>query len=71
MEEKDWIPSDHHEIPEPVRLRIGFEETVLREKVKGGGGTWDPKRKLWQLAYPAAMKLRLLDRVVERGSEGF
>jgi hypothetical protein len=30
VEEKDWIPSNHHEIPKPVWLQIGFEETGLR-----------------------------------------
>ncbi len=33
VDETDWIPSAHAQIPKPVWLRVGYEETALRERV--------------------------------------
>ena len=64
IDEKDWIPQDHVRSHRLVELRIDYDETGLREQVKAAGGRWDPEKKLWQLPYTVAAKLRLLGRIV-------
>ena len=65
IDEKEWIPQDHTSSERLVELRIGYGETGLREQVKAAGGRWDPEKKLWELSYAEAAKLRLLGRIVE------
>ena len=48
-----------------VYLRIAYEETELRQKVKNSGGCWRPEKKCWQLNYKDAVKLGLKDKIVE------
>jgi len=64
IEEKDWIPKDYVNPERLVELRIGYGESGLREQVKAAGGRWDPEKKLWELPYGEAAKLRLLGRIV-------
>ena len=65
VDEKEWIPQDYVASDRLVELRIGYGETGLREQVKAVGGRWDPEKKLWELSYAEAAKLRLLGRIVE------
>lgn len=55
----DWRP-----LPPPVMVRIDFEETELRLRVKAAGGLWDGKRKLWRVPVPVVRELKLSRRVV-------
>ena len=48
-----------------VYLRIGYEETEHRQKIKKAGGCWRPEKKCWQLNYKDAVKLGLKDKIVE------
>ena len=45
-------------------VKIGFDETALRESVKSAGGRWNATKKVWILPGPAVRSLRLQDRVV-------
>lgn len=47
-----------------VGVRVAFEEVDVRERVKQAGGRWIRPRRVWQLAYGAAVALGLSDRVV-------
>lgn len=50
--------------PGELLVRIAFDETELRARVKEAGGTWDAKRKLWRLPRAAVRTLKLTSRVV-------
>lgn len=41
-----------------VGLRVAFAETTVRDRVKQGGGTWDPERRIWR--YAMTVRLRLV-----------
>ena len=47
-------------------VRIGYQETFLRQQVKAAGGVWDAQRKLWSLPKTAIRRLGLKDRVVPK-----
>ena len=48
-----------------VLLRIDFEETVLRERVKQANGRWDPERCGWVLPYARVQELGLEERIIQ------
>ena len=48
-----------------VGVRVGFNETQLRQQVRDSGATWDARARLWRMPVRAARQLGLLDRVVE------
>lgn len=48
-----------------VWVRIGFEETELRQRIKDAGGLWDASRKLWRLPGASAKTLGLQKRIVK------
>jgi hypothetical protein len=48
----------------PVFVRIRFEETHLRERVKAAGAHWDPDRLLWMMPFNKAVGLGLEDRII-------
>ncbi|HEX5802247.1 MAG TPA: hypothetical protein VFY24_04440 [Azospira sp.] len=48
-----------------VWVRVGYEETELRLKIKKAGGTWDKDHKLWRLPAKSAKALQLQNRIVE------
>lgn len=47
-------------------VRIGYQETSLRQQVKAAGGVWDAQQKLWSLPRAAIRRLGLKDRVVPK-----
>jgi hypothetical protein len=53
---------------EMVAVRIGYNETDLRERAKRLGAVWRPAQKLWELSWLDAKRLRLSDRVVDFAS---
>ena len=74
-EESPWevgeIKSKRSKSPAPTErfgVRIGFEETELRDQAKQIGGIWRPRHKLWELSYAQIEALGLKDRIV-RGNE--
>ncbi len=48
-----------------VAIRVNYMEVELRAKVKEAGGLWDPKIKLWRLAFNRVQELGLEQRVVQ------
>lgn len=47
-----------------VWVRIGYDETDLRHRIKNAGGVWDGSRKLWRISGQAAKTLGLQKRIV-------
>lgn len=58
-EEAPWIAT-----ASVYLLKIGFEETALREKVKTAGARWNSERKLWMVTGAVVRRLVLEARVV-------
>ena len=52
-----------------VSVRIDWQETELRQRIKATGGRWDPAARVWVLRRNATARLKLLDRVVKKGGE--
>ena len=50
---------------EIVAVRIGFEETDLRERARRLGAVWRPQQKLWELRWADVRRLGLASRVVD------
>lgn len=48
-----------------VLVRIGFEETDLRARVKQADRRWDPDRRGWILPYATVQALGLEGRIME------
>ena len=49
----------------PVAVRVEYQETQLRTKVKEHGGKWLPAHKRWWMPYSVALELGLENRVEE------
>ncbi len=52
------------------RLRIGYTEIELRQKIKQNGGIWNPDEKTWHLPEDAVKRLGLEDRIVNNQEMG-
>ena len=48
-----------------VGVRVGFNETQLRQQVRDSGAKWDAPACLWRMPLRTAKRLGLLDRVVQ------
>lgn len=66
-EKKQVLPS-YYEDAVPVPVRVGVEESELRELIKQHGGKWDVIDKAWYLSLEMAKILGLTDRVVAEES---
>ena len=54
--------------PQPdavVLVRVAYEETELRRRVKTAGGKWNQRKGVWEMAYANVIALGLKDRIVE------
>ena len=49
-----------------VLIKIKFEETALRERVKAAGARWVQDKKAWQIDYRTATKMKLKDRIIKK-----
>jgi hypothetical protein len=63
VEEKPWQPRVRFGVEEIVPVMINFSEKALQARLKAGGGKWDPKAKLWRVAYGAIRGTDLEDRI--------
>ena len=62
---RDWQPPPPRLARDQiVAVRVAFDETDLRERVKRARGAWNRPRRVWQLAYAEALALGLGDRIV-------
>jgi hypothetical protein len=50
--------------PEPLRVKIGREEILLRQQIKAAGGIWRYPEMVWEVTPEIVKKLRLRDRLV-------
>ncbi len=48
---------------EMVAVRIGYEETDLRERAKRIGAIWRPNHRLWEMRWLDAKRLGIANRV--------
>ena len=68
VDEARWVPERHISDPDRlVGLRIGFEERVLREAVRGVQARWDPSARLWWVTLGQASQLGLEERIAAWG----
>jgi len=63
VEEKAWQPRLGIRDDEIVPVMVSFSEKSLRDMLKAFGGTWDPKAKLWHVAYGAVRGTELEERI--------
>ena len=65
VEEVPWAPTlGRISRKTIVGVRVTPQEGAVRQQVKQAGGTWDPKRKLWNLPYEKIVQLELEKRMV-------
>ena len=48
-----------------MSLRIAFDDMNARNQVKAAGGTWDAKRRVWQLVYEKVIELGMTNGIVD------
>jgi hypothetical protein len=58
-DESPWMPAAAIYL-----VKIGYEESSLREKIKEAGGRWSGEKKVWLMTGVAVRRLQLEDRVV-------
>jgi len=65
VEDEPW-ELDKGRIPanKIVNIKVQFGEIKLGRLVRGAGGIWNRKKKLWELPYCEAINLGLEDRIV-------
>lgn len=54
--------------PEPLRVKIGRGEILLRQQIKAAGGIWRYPEMVWEVTPEIVKKLRLRDRLVRKPS---
>lgn len=71
VDERPWLPGMdlRHELylvepPVRVLVRVNFQETQLRQKVRQAGGRWDATEKAWELPMETVKQMGLEERVV-------
>jgi hypothetical protein len=47
-----------------VEIKVGYNETELRARVKAEGGTWNREKRVWELGFKKVKKLSLLNRII-------
>ncbi len=64
----ETLPSrqDHADM---LPIRIEYWETDLRARVKGVGGIWRPRQKLWEVRRGDVIELGLESRIVDTGEK--
>lgn len=61
----ELIVEERPEKPEKTAwIRVSYNETELRLRVKEAGGVWHPERKLWLVALKKIKALKLETRMV-------
>jgi hypothetical protein len=65
VDEQDWIPGVAFPVDKRVPVKIGFEETDLREQMKKAGAFRNPEKKAWMLSYRRVLEMGLEGRVVD------
>jgi hypothetical protein len=68
VDEAPWKPPPRYAPADIVRIKIGFNEVELREKIKLAGGKWSKTIKTWQLPYKKAVQLGVKLRILKSGN---
>lgn len=66
VEALPWRPKDRkprRKAEDLVRVRIHWNETLMRSRALAQGARWLPGPKLWEMTWKAARKIGLSDRV--------
>ncbi len=66
VDEQDWRPGVSIPIDKRVFVRIGYEETELREQIKAEGGYWEAGKKAWRVSYKKVLQMGLERRIIDR-----
>jgi len=65
VEAVPWSPEVRNPVGEEVvDVRVDWQEAELRDALKGVGGRWNPKKRLWEVQYDQIVALGLEDRIV-------
>lgn len=68
VDESKWIPERCISDPDrQVGLRIGYQESELRMRIRGVQPRWDPEAKLWWMTLGQASQLGLEERIAAWG----
>ena len=69
VDEADWEPPATPAADQRVGIRVGVTEHDVQKQVKQAGGTWNRRRKVWELRYAKVVALGLQDRLAPEGEE--
>lgn len=47
-----------------VAVRVDFEETELRQRIKATGAKWSKRHKVWVMLYEHALEVDVVDRII-------
>ena len=66
VEETPWRPEGRRAVRKEdiVSLRVEWQESTLRAALKGAGGKWNPRTRLWELRYDRVVDISMEDRIV-------
>lgn len=64
VDEKPWQPGLRFRDEEMVPVLVNYTEKSLRDSMKAAGGKWDPKEKLWHVAYGSIRGTELEERIM-------
>ncbi len=66
VDRSEWRPEAKQEGEAAVvAVRVDWQETALRRKVKAASGRWDPKKRVWILGREHVERLGLESRIVD------
>ena len=65
MAQEVWQP-DTRRIPPNKRIpiRVHYGEETLGKQIKAAGGTWNARKKVWEVPYRTVIELELTGRIV-------
>lgn len=62
VEEKPYLSNQQQPM---VWVKIGFNETELRQKIKHAGAKWLVEEKVWEMSHEIAKKMKLTKRIIK------
>jgi len=49
-----------------VKIKVGYDEVELRQKIKSLGAEWNKAEKVWELRFDIVRDLGLSERIVDK-----
>jgi hypothetical protein len=72
VEESPWAPDNStakikkgSKFNSPVKVRVGYSEIELRDRIKNSGGRWNKEDRAWLLPYRKAVEFGIESRIVK------